>query len=300
MEAHLRDLRYFQAVAEELHFTRAAERLFISQPALSKQIRLLERQLGVRLFDRDPRGVRLTAAGKALADNTETVLVGWEQALEACHDAATEAASILVVGIQTSIGRDLQRRAAAEFATRQPGWRLIPRLFPWEDPTAGLADHSSDVALLWLPVPDEPRLATTVLFTEPRWVALPEDHPLAAFETVPFDALLDEPFIALPKSSGQLRDYWLAVDHRPRGSRVRIGAEARNADETFELIAAGVGIVLLAAGNALIYDRPGIVCRPVHGLSPSQLAIARRHDDRRIPVRDFINASTAIVRGSQD
>ena len=130
MEVHLRDLRYFQAVAEELHFTRAAERLFISQPALSKQIRLLERQLGVRLFERDRRGVQLTAAGKALADNAETVLVAWEQALQACHNAATEAASILVVGIQTSIGRDLQRRAAAEFAARQPGWRLTPDSSP--------------------------------------------------------------------------------------------------------------------------------------------------------------------------
>ena len=81
---------------------------------------------------------------------------------------------------------------------------------------------------------------------------------------------------------------------------MRISAEARNADETFELIAAGVGIVLLAAGNALIYDRPGIVCRPVHGLSRSQLAVARRYDDRRIPVRDFIDSCTAIVRGSQE
>ena len=299
MEVHLRDLRYFQAVAEELHFTRAAERLFISQPALSKQIRLLERQLGVRLFERDRRGVQLTAAGKALADNAETVLIAWEQALQACHNAATEAASILVVGIQTSIGRDLQRRAAAEFAARQPGWRLTPRLFPWEDPTAGLADHASDVALLWLPVPEKPRLATTVLFTEPRWVALPENHPLAVLKAVPFDALLEQPFIALPKSAGSLRDYWLALDHRSPASPVRVSAEARNADETFELIAAGVGIVLLAAGNALIYDRPGIVCRPVHGLSPSQLAVARRYNDGRIPVRAFVDACATIVKGRQ-
>jgi hypothetical protein len=80
---------------------------------------------------------------------------------------------------------------------------------------------------------------------------------------------------------------------------VRIGAEARNADETFELIAAGIGMVLLAAGNTLIYGRPGIVCHPVHGRSPSQLAVARRCDDRRTPVREFIDAYTAVVRGSQ-
>ena len=291
----LRDLRYFKAVAEELHFTRAAERLFISQPALSKQIRLLERQLGLRLFERDRRAVRLTAAGKALADNAETVLVAWELALRACHEAAADAAAVLVIGIQTSIGRDLHRRAAAEFATRQPGWRLTPRLFPWEDPTAGLADHTSDVALLWLPVPEKPRLATTVLFTEPRWVALPENHPLAILETVSFAALLDEPFIALPASAGSLRDYWLALDHRPPGSPLRIAAEARTADETFELIATGAGIALLAAGNARIYDHPGIVCRPVKGLTPSHLAVARRHDDPRTPVLAFVDACTAIL-----
>ena len=150
-----------------------------------------------------------------MADNTATMLVAWEHALQACHNAATEAASILVVGIQTSIGRDLHRRAAAEFATRQPGWRLLPRLCPWEDPTAGLADHGTDGALLWLPVPDSPRPSTAVLFTEPRWVVFADNHPLALHELVPFDALLDEPFIALPKSAGSLRDYWLSLVNRP-------------------------------------------------------------------------------------
>ncbi|MEW6471119.1 MAG: LysR substrate-binding domain-containing protein [Actinomycetota bacterium] len=298
MDVHLRDLRYFQAVAEELHFTRAAERLFISQPALSKQIRLLEHQIGVRLFERDRRSVRLTAAGKALADSAEGVLVAWEEALRACHDAAADAASVLVVGIQTSIGRDLQRRAAVEFATRRPGWRLLPRLCPWGDPTAGLADRSTDVAFLWLPVPADAGLSTTVLFTEDRWVALPEDHRLAALDVVPFERLLAESFIALPVAAGPARDFWLALDHRPVGSPVHIAAEAHNAEETFELVAAGAGVVLLAAGNARIYARPGIVCRPVSGLSPSRLAVARRRHDRRAAVRTFMDACTSIVEVS--
>src|SRR3954466_10590918 len=93
-DVHVRDLRYFLAVAEELHFTRAAERLYVSQPALSKQIRALERQLGVELLRRDPRGVLLTEAGQALLPHARQVLAAW-----AAADRGT-----LVVGMSTSPG----------------------------------------------------------------------------------------------------------------------------------------------------------------------------------------------------
>lgn len=90
MDVHLRDLRYFAAVAEELSFTRAAERLHLSQPALSKQIRGLERTLRVPLFDRDRRQVRLTAAGEALLDTARQVLAGWDDGTAAVADAAAQ------------------------------------------------------------------------------------------------------------------------------------------------------------------------------------------------------------------
>ncbi|OSP42309.1 LysR family transcriptional regulator, partial [Streptomyces sp. 13-12-16] len=97
-DVHLRDLRYFLAVAEELHFTRAAERVYVSQPALSKQIRALERQLGVELFRRDRRGVALTAAGTALLPHARRVLEGWEEAATAVERARAARRSTLVVG----------------------------------------------------------------------------------------------------------------------------------------------------------------------------------------------------------
>jgi DNA-binding transcriptional LysR family regulator len=293
MDVHLRDLRYFVAVAEELHFTRAAERLHVSQPALSKQIRLLERHLRGALFVREPRLVRLTAAGEVLLVHARDVLERWDVAVAAVNEAAGEEQRILVVGIQTSVGRDLQRRTLAGFADRRPDWRLSLRLCPWYDPTAGLADRSSDVAFVWLPVPDGADLSTDVLYREDRWVALPDDHLLAERTTVSWDELLDEPFIALPPGAGTLRRFWLAADERPPDRPPRVVAEAATAEETFEIIAAGVGVALLSAGNARIYQRPGVRCVPVTGLTPSELAVARRRDDRRHAVRDLVAATIA-------
>jgi DNA-binding transcriptional LysR family regulator len=293
MDVHLRDLRYFVAVAEELHFTRAAERLHVSQPALSRQIRLLERHLRCDLFVREPRVVRLTAAGEVLLAQARDVLDRWDIGMAAVNEAAVQARRVLVVGIQTSVGRDLQRRTLAGFTERQPDWRLSLRLCPWDDPAAGLADGTSDVAFVWLPTPDDSELVTAVLYTEPRWVALPDDHRLAERVTVPWPDLLDEGFIALPPTAGSLREFWLATDQRPPDHPARVVAEAANAEETFELIAAGIGVALLSAGNARIYQRPGVRCVPVPGLPPSELAVARRRDDRRRPVLDLVASAVA-------
>jgi DNA-binding transcriptional LysR family regulator len=293
MDVHLRDLRYFVAVAEELHFTRAAERLHVSQPALSRQIRLLERHLRCDLFVREPRVVRLTAAGEVMLAQARDVLDRWDVGMAAVNEAAVQARRVLVVGIQTSVGRDLQRRTLAGFTERQPEWRLSLRLCPWDDPAAGLADGTSDVAFVWLPTPDDSKLVTAVLYREPRWVALPDDHRLAEHVTVDWRDLLDEGFIALPPTAGTLREFWLAADQRPPDRPPRVVAEAANAEETFELIAAGIGVALLSAGNARIYQRPGVQCVPVPGLTPSELAVARRRDDRRRPVLDLVASAVA-------
>jgi len=289
MDVHLRDLRYFVAVAEELHFTRAAERLFMSQPALSKQINQLERQLRCRLFERDRRSVALTAAGEALLSHARSLLADWDATQHAVADAAASANAVLVVGFSTSVGRNILPAVASRFTERRPGWRMQLRQVDWTDPTAGVAEHSSDAAYVWLPIPNDDQYASLIIATEPRHVALPAGHRLATTDTVPFDQLLDEPFLALPSTTGVLRDYWLAIDHR-HGHPVRIAGEVSTADETFEAISGGLGIALLSAGNAAIYRRDDIVTRPVEGLTPSQLALIWRVDDHRPALRDLIDA----------
>jgi DNA-binding transcriptional LysR family regulator len=117
--------RYFVAVAEELSFTKAAtERLFISRPALSKQIRQLEATMRVRLFDRQQRGVRLTPAGEALLPHARGVVSCWDQTSELIAEVAATQRSRLTVGFQTSIGRGLRPIISARFGERQPRWSV--------------------------------------------------------------------------------------------------------------------------------------------------------------------------------
>ncbi len=289
MDVHLRDLRALVAVAEEGSVTRAAERLLVAQPALSKQLRALERHIGTPLLERLPRGVALTQAGRALLEPAREAVAAWERGRAAVR--AVTAARHIVVGMQTAVGRGLQRGALARFAELAPG--VIPslRLVGWEDPSAGLADGSSDVAFVWLPVPIDD-VDTLPVATEERVVALPADHRLAAGSTagaIAFAELLDEPFVALPDAAGPLRDFWLAIDERG-GRPPAVGAIAGTPDAVFEAVGSGLGVVLLAAGNASLYQRAGVVTRPVSGLAPAVLALAWRRSDRRPVVAAFVRA----------
>lgn len=288
----MRDLRYFVTVAEELHFTRAAERLYVSQPALSKQVRALERQLGVELFRRDQRGVSLTEAGSALLPHARQVLAAWAEGSAAMRAALAAARNTLVVGMSTSPGRGgLLPAIRSRFTAAHPNAVLRLRQVSWEDPTAGLADGEADVAFVWLPLPHADRYDWTVVAEEPRLVALPENHPLASRTEVDFaDDLADEPFLALPPSAGPLRDHWLALDERG-GRPPRIGAEIASTEETYEALVAGLGICLVAAGNAPLLTLGGVTTRPVRGLSPSRLALGwRREDEHRPLVRAYAEA----------
>ncbi|MEJ2852150.1 MULTISPECIES: LysR family transcriptional regulator [unclassified Saccharothrix] len=284
MGVHLRDLRYFLAVAEERSFTRAAGRLFVAQPTLSKQVRRLEAELRTPLFERDRHGVSLTPAGEALVPHARALLGRWD---DARHDVAG-AARTLTVGFHLRIGRGLVPSVRA----RMEGWRLRFRQVSWGDPAAGLAD-GVDVALAWLPVPDDGRFAWKVVSTEERWVVLPAGHRLADRAGVRFADLADEPFVAHPASAGALRAFWLAEEHRVTPARV--AAEAESADELLELVAAGVGVALLPAGNADTSPRFDVVCRPVTGLPPGRLAVVWRAGDRRAVVREFAESCSRCL-----
>src|SRR5215471_7383146 len=201
MDVHLRDLRYFVAVADDLSFTRAAQRLHLSQPALSKQIAALETTLRARLLHRDRRQVSLTAAGAALHAAARGLLADWDEAATVVADAAE--AKVLRVGTLTALGRALFPAALEHFAKRQPGWRVELRSFRFGDPTAGLRDRASDAAFVSLPTGADD-IGYEVLATERRFVALSTAHPLAGRQAVEFTELIGEPFAALPASAGPL------------------------------------------------------------------------------------------------
>ena len=178
MDVHVRDLRYFTAVAHDLSFTAAAEQLYVSQPALSKQIRALERRLEVTLFDREPDGVHLTRAGVALLPHAERIIAGWEDAERSLAQASN---CTLVIGMHTSPGRGLLPRVRAMMVASCPGVELELRQVAWGDPTGGLAAQVTDAAFVWLPV-DRPPYRWVTIAREPRLVALPNAHRLAGRE----------------------------------------------------------------------------------------------------------------------
>ena len=288
MDVDTRLLRYFAAVAAEGNLTRAAERLFVSQPALTKQIRQLESQLGVRLFTRSRAGMTLTPAGQALADRTPAVLAGWEQALRETRTAASGAARVLRVGFMSSAANEATQQIVAAFGRRRAGWRVDLQQAAWSDPTAGLASGDVDAALLRLPFPGQDDVRVEVLLTEPRWVALPATHPLAARDQISFRQLWDEPFVAAPEGTGLWRDYHLATAER-QDHPVRIGYVTDQPDAYLTAIANGDGIALVPESAARYYARPGITYRPVTGVSPSQVGVAWPPASDTDPVvQDFV------------
>jgi len=298
MDVDTRLLRYFAVVAAEGNLTRAAKRLFVSQPALTKQIKQLEAQLDFELFVRSRSGMALTEAGSVLVAKVPNLLADWDTALRQAHAAARRAGRVLRVGFIASAANETTQRIIASFARRRPGWRVDMRQAAWSEPTAGLASGDVDAALLRLPFPGQDAFNVEVLLTEPRWVALPESHRLAPSVHITFDDLADEPFIwtsrsVAPPEAGQWRDYWLATSER-QGHPVRIGAVTDQPDEWLTAIANGYGISLAPESAARFYQRPGVVYRPVTGVSPSQVGVAWAPADNDNPViRDFVQCCLA-------
>ncbi|WP_051731559.1 LysR family transcriptional regulator [Kitasatospora phosalacinea] len=274
MDVDTRMLRYLTVVGEEGQLTAAAARLGVSQPTLTKQVRALERQLGVELFRRSRAGTVPTAAGAELLAHAGSLLAGWEEALRAARRAAAEAGGELRVGFEGSTINLLGRAAVEDFARRMPGWRVRMRQNNWFDESSGLASGELDLALWHAPASMTERYAHVLLGTEERWVVLAADHRLAARHEVEAAELWDEPFVAIPEQAGVWRDYWLGAPER--GERpVRIGAVAHNADEWMAAVACGQGVGFAPRAVGRWAGRPDVRCLPVRGLSPSLVGLFR-------------------------
>nr|WSW69369.1 LysR family transcriptional regulator [Streptomyces sp. NBC_00995] len=269
MDVDTRLLRYFAAVAEEGSLTGAAQRLFVSQPALTKQIRRLEGDLGVRLFARSRSGMALTAAGGELASRVPALLEGWDDAVR----AAGRAARVLRLGFLDAGAVGAVPEVLVEFRQAQPEWRVELRQFDWSDPSAGLARGEVDAAVVRLPFPGQESFTVRELFVEERGVLLPARHPLANSERVEFRELWDEPFVAAGDETGAWREHWLAADERD-GHPVRVGAVAGRPDEWLGAVAAGC-VALAPVSAARFSSHPDVVFRPVRGVSPSRVGLAR-------------------------
>jgi DNA-binding transcriptional LysR family regulator len=276
MDLDLRKLRYFVAVADTLHFGRAADELHIAQPALSRQIRALEHDLGTPLLTRDRHGVALTDAGRQLLADAGPLLASADAARRRVT-AAARGSRRLMVGYRAGIA---VTPAIRQFATRHPDVIVDVQRIEEDDQAPMLLDGRIDVGYVRPPI-DEAGLRVIPLYTEPRVAALPAGHRLAGKEHVTEADLAGEPLVWHGDAGTQ-------PTRRPHPNA---GYLARGVDETLEHVAAGRGISFLARSATVFYSHPDVAYVPVQDLAPDEVYLAAAASRTSPVVDDFLTAA---------
>lgn len=291
----LRHLRYFVAVAEELNFSRAAGRIYLSQPALSQQIRKLELELGVALFVRNGHGISLTEAGCVFLEGARKVLVQVEQTTHAAREAGGVENSYLRVGFpeyanHTSVAEILQvfqRRYPYVEIKEQETFTLQQTLQQID----GLRGGTLDIGFMLAPVEDEALASERVLDIE-LVAAIPADHPLSARDEVRMSELAGERIILFsrrfhPKCYDYVVDCCREAGFRPNLVQ-RNEPQLYSGATTYRMVASGAGVAIVARPLVSVFQ-PGVVFKPLRDPSPVlELAAAWRRDDGSTPLRAFL------------
>jgi DNA-binding transcriptional LysR family regulator len=289
----LRHLKYFVAVAEELNFRRAAERVYVAQGAFSEQVRKLEAELGVRLLDRSPRGVSLTSAGAALLPEARRVLRQAEVARLATSNARDRATTQLRIGyvpssLPTSTLRALQRLASAMPV-------LDPRLEPGDtrELVEGVRAGSLDAAVIPLPGPTA-GLRLTPLSTERVVAALPLSHGHATKSETRLSQLAPDRIVLLPREANRsLYDGILAAFHAADLSPALVELPDADLDRALLSVACARTIALLPACVAERHCVPGIRFVPLSDEQPAfATAVITSRDTEHMPTVAFLRAVT--------
>jgi DNA-binding transcriptional LysR family regulator len=284
MRPEPRQLQYFIAAADELNFTRAAERLNVVQQSLSAAIGQLEAQLGIKLFERTTRSVTLTNTGVAWLPYAREALAAADRAAEAARDLAAGRAGRLRVGLAATAALELTPRLLRAFAESFPRVDLAIEHFDCQDPSGGLHERRSDVAIVRPPLSDD-GLELVAIGTEPRFAVLSADHPLADRAALDFAELADEPWIDLD-TDPIWWDFWRVAELRSEPPR--IGAICRSCEELLEAARAGTATGLVGESVARAQSWPQLAFVEVRDIPPATLAIAWRSDDFPSAVRNFV------------
>ena len=292
--AELRHLRYFVAVAQELHFGRAALRLRIAQPSLSRQIRDLEDEIGVRLFSRDRRGVALTEGGAELLDRVAPILDRVADAVDAARRTARGERGHLRLAYlpsTVSVSRGLPAMVRA-FRTRYPEVTTeMHEAWP-EQQMKQLIHDEVDVAFTRGPI-HEPSLVAEVIFEEPLVVALPAGHPLAHRRRIALPLLATERFLLPDRARGaEVHDDVVALCHGA-GFSPRVVQHGTQLDLVTN-VAAGTGVALVPASMRRIL-RAGIAYRPLREHPTMRVLMAWSRAAQSAVLRAFV----AHVRSAQ-
>jgi DNA-binding transcriptional LysR family regulator len=294
----LRHLRYAIAVAEELHFGRAAERLNMSQPPLSQQIQQIEEELGVKLFERTKRSVKITAAGQTFVAEARAILKHMEHAAKAAVRASHGELGRLMVGTVTSTDSGFYKVLVdilQRFAGRYPDVHIGLRTLSVTQQLSDLKEDRLTVGFVTLPIHD-PLLSVKNVHYEPLVVALPEKHPLAQQRRITARALAREPIIAFPRQMNPGYVDSVITYFQKAGCTINIAHEGDTLYTSLALVAAGVGVSLFPA-SLVDVPRKGIVVRNLEPSPPMMgMGVAFRRDEQSEVLQSFLKVLSEFVK----
>lgn len=289
----LRHLRYFRAVAEELHFGRAAARLGIAQPPLSQQIQSLERALGAPLFDRTRRKVQLTDAGRLLLDESRRLLGDVDRVLAAVRRTARGETGALTVAFAASVMFLSLPGIIRAFRERYPDVELELRELPTAPQLASIAAGEIDLGFVRQP-PAMAGLRSETVMRESLHIAVARRHPLAGRKRLPLRLLADEPFVLFPADVAPGLHAQVMALCRDAGFVPRVVQVSRELYTTVSLVEAGVGVTIVPASIEQM-GWTGVSYRPIAG-ARGLTHIAMAHREGAEAARPALRAFADVVR----
>jgi DNA-binding transcriptional LysR family regulator len=296
-QIELRHLRYFVAVAEELNFTRAAERLGINQPPLSLQIQQLEKGMGTQLFRRHTRGVELTDAGKLMLEEARVILRQVETAKTGVQRRVRgETGQVIVGSAGATYFHPLIPAIFREYHLKYPDVILAPQASSTKLLVAQVRAGQIDVAFIRPPIGDNDGLAIEPLVDEQTVIVVPAGHPLSNSASVPLAALAKETFVLCSRAQNPgCHDSIVAACQRA-GFTPALGQEAPQVVSVIPLVAAGLGVSIVPRSTSRILV-DGVRYLPVEGDAPrSLIGLAHRRNDRSQAVQNFVTVARHVKR----
>jgi DNA-binding transcriptional LysR family regulator len=293
----LRRLRYFVAVAEELHFRRAAQRLHLAQPALSQQVRKLELELGVELLHRTKRGVSLTTAGATFLGEARLLLRHADEAARSAREAGSGKTGRLRVGRLADAVPAVVPRAIAAFAARYPGIEIVPETVQAVRAVEDVRGGRLDVALVGMPVAAD-GLKVVRLAQEGTVAAVADRHVLSGRPSIPIAALEQTPLVLLPRATNpSFHDAVIAAFRSAEIAPTLLDPTQADVEHALLLVASGLGIALFPASVADRYTTPGVSFRPIDPPAPTvELGAVVRSEPTEAAVEGFVRLIAELDR----
>ncbi|WP_315703328.1 MULTISPECIES: LysR family transcriptional regulator [unclassified Bradyrhizobium] len=295
-----RHLRHFIAVAEELHFRRAATRLGMTQPPLSQSIAGLEAALGVELFDRSRRQISLTEAGHAFLGEARLILDAIGRAAAKARAAADGHSGILRLTHVGTASYALLPRLIASYRALFPRVAIDIAERTTASQIEALSRGEADIGLVRMPVPEAPGLRFEIIDSEPFLVALPERHPLSPRDVIGLGELASEPFVMFPAREAPAFYARIISACEEEGFVMNVAQEATEMHTLVSMVAARLGIALVPASLRHLHQ-PGVVyrrCDPAPASLRADMALAWRRADPSSVVTAFLEVART-ARGAQ-